>query len=229
MRQSLWISLLALGLVVGLVPMSQASIIYTSDPTLSDFTSGLTFGEFIAGPFGDIPAPHTPTVADINAGLRIFGNDSLDPVIVQFANPVSMIRVFSNIDHPEAQYDGYQYAIAGSNDGINYNPLFDVTDVNELVAPFTIKTFSGTGPLTVNNVLTPGAGPSGTVGYIADFSFSQSYSFYKFTESTLASNQNNVEPEFSAVGTPVPEPSSLLLFAGSLALLAARGRKLLAR
>jgi hypothetical protein len=76
--------------------------------------------------------------------------------------------------------------------------------------------------LTVNNVLTPGAGPGGTVGYIADFSFGPAYKFYEFGASTEAINSGNADQELTAVGTFVPktpEPTSLILVGTALLLL----------
>ena len=216
MTRSFKVSLLAVGLVLCVVPMALATT-YTADPTLSDFTAGMTYGTFTVFNSGDVGAPpYTPTTADVNAGLRVYNSTNNGQVVVQFADPVSVIRVFANIDHLGAAYDGYQYAILGSNDGVTYTPLFDALTVTGAGEPFTLGTFAGTAPTNVNNVLTPGAGPSGTVGYIADFSFAQGYSYYEFVASTVAVRSGNIEPEFSAVGTPVPEPTSLLLFGTGL-------------
>ena len=66
--------------------------------------------------------------------------------------------------------------------------------------PFTLGTFTGTAPLTVNNVLTPGAGPGGTVGYEASFTFGSAYSEYAFGASTFAVQSGNSDQELSAVG-----------------------------
>jgi len=196
--------------------MARATV-YTSDPTLSDFTSGITFGTFIAAPFGDsgTAVPYTPTVADVNAGLRVYGDDLTQPLIVEFSSPHSTIRVFPNIDHYGASYDGFQYSILGSNNNITYTPLYDTLTVLGTSEPFTIGTFSGTAPTSVNNVLTPGAGPSGTVGYIANFTFSQSYKYYEFGASTVGVNSGNADQELTAVGA-TPEPSSLLLMSSAI-------------
>jgi hypothetical protein len=216
--------------VLLIAPMAKADPIkfFTSDPNLADFTSGVTYyGTFINAPFGDLGGgvPYTPTTAQVNAGLRVYGNDSVDPVVLDFGLAVFTIRVFPNIDNFGSSYDGYQYSILGSNDNVNYMLLFDVTDVTGSVEPFTI---AKGGPLyRVNNVLTPGAGPNGTVGYIADFWFVQAFQFFKFEASTFARASGDVAPEFTAVGAAIPEPSSLLLLTAALAGLTLSGRKLL--
>jgi hypothetical protein len=231
-RQLLKISPFALGLVMGVPPMVYGGpVTYTSDSTLADFTSGVAYGQFIVGPSGDRTAPYTPTTANVDAGLRIYGF-GVGAVIVRFASAVSTIRVFPNLDHVGASYDGYQYAINGSNDGVAYTPLFDVLTVTGGSGPFTLGSFTGTAPTQVNNVLTPGAGPGGTIGYIPDFSFGAAYKYYRFDSSTFANNSANTEPEFSAVGTlgggdPTPEPTTFALFgAGLAALLLIRRRSM---
>src|SRR5207247_1418470 len=78
-----------------------------------------------------------------------------------------------------------------------------------------IKT-SGTAPTVVNNVLTPGVGPGGTVGYEADFSFAQAYQFYAFGASTVAFASGNADQELSAVAAMTPEPATWLLPATAL-------------
>jgi hypothetical protein len=133
-------SIVAFALALGI---AQANTVYTSDPNLSDFTSGVTYGTFIAAPFGDggTTPPYTPTTADVAAGLRVFGDDSSLPLVVEFASAVSDIRVFPNIDHFGFVYDGFQYTILGSNDGVIFTPLFDALTVAGAGEPFTLDTF----------------------------------------------------------------------------------------
>jgi PEP-CTERM motif len=185
---------------------------YTQDSTLSDFTNGITqYAQFTnTADTADLGLPYTPTAADVLAGYRVFGSNLTPAVDVAFSNPVSNIVVFANIDHFGSAFDGYQYTIYGSTDGITYTPLYDTLTVSGAVEPFTIDTYNGTAPTNVNNVLTGNAGPGGTTGYIADFTFGTAYQYYKFGASTEAVNSGNIEPEFSAVAT-TPEPNSLLL------------------
>lgn len=87
--------------------------------------------------------------------------------------------------------------------------------------PFTLGTFTGTPPSVVNNVLTPGAGPGGTVGYEADFSFGTAYTEYAFGASTDGINSGNSDQELSAVGAltvaAASEPASLAIIGIALA------------
>jgi hypothetical protein len=179
------------------------AILYTNDSTLADFTSPITtYGKFTTGTSdsNSFTLPYTPTVDNIAHGLRVIGNGDAAPIKVTFPSGVSKIRVFPSIDHVGASYDGYQYTISGSNDGVNFTPLFNATSVTGSGEPFTLGTFTGTAPFSVNNVLTAGAGPGGTVGYEADFSFSQAYQYYQFGASTQAVNSGNADQEFTAVG-----------------------------
>jgi hypothetical protein len=183
-------------------PTSPPSILYTQDSNLSDFTSNIgTCATFIQDSYGDKTLPYTPTAASLNSGLRSIGNGDSPPIVVRFPSQVSRIRVFPNIDHYGAAYDGFQYSISGSNDATTWAALFDATSVNGTSEPFTLGGFTGTPPLRVNNVLTPGAGPGGTVGYEADFSFSQPYQFYRFGSSTEAIGAGSPDQELSGVCT----------------------------
>src|SRR5258708_18432511 len=90
---------------------------YTSDPVLADFLTGnyATLSNFSSG---DTSSPYTPTNATISSGVRVYNGGAvagLDPannwIQATFSTAVSNIRVFSNIDHFGAPYDGYQYSI----------------------------------------------------------------------------------------------------------------------
>jgi hypothetical protein len=104
---------------------------------------------------------------------------------------------FPNIDKFGSPYDGCQYQIPGSNDGTHWTMLFDAVTVNGSGWPFTLGTVMGTAPFAVNNVLTPGAGPGGTVGYEADFRSIESYRFYAFGASTAAINSGDADQELN--------------------------------
>ena len=192
---------------------------YTSDPTLSDFFVGnyATLSNFSSG---DTSSPYTPTNSSISSGIRVYnggGITGLDPannwILATFSAPTSSIRVFANIDHYGAAYDGYQYAIEGSNNGTSWTNLFNALSVSNSGEPFTLVSSFGTPPSNVNNVLSNG----GPVGYIADFGFASAYKYYAFGASQVAFDQGNTDQELSAVGA-VPEPSTwamiILGFAG---------------
>jgi hypothetical protein len=215
-------------------PVAQAQI-YLSDPTIGNFTGPITsyatFSNYsgIDGGCGSgSPPTFTPTAAELAAtGCRVYNGtltgtglattvngQTNNWIEATFNSPVSTIIVFPNIDHLGAAYDGYQYSIAGSNDGTNWTMLFDATSVNGDGEPFTLGTFTGTQPLFVNNVLTPQTSGlpsscSGTdtpcaVGYIAFFDFGTAYKYYAFGVSTVAAGNNpqpNTDQELSAVGT----------------------------
>jgi hypothetical protein len=199
---------------------------YTSDTTLSDFTTGVTFATFSnrGALSGDLPGA-TPTVTTIDNGNRVYGNGDAPPVLVDLGTPSGNIRVFPNIDHLGSAYDGYQYTIAGSNDGVNYTPLFDALTVNGAGEPFTLGNFTGTAPTTVNNIILGVGGGEGVTGYIADFSFANAYRYYSFGASTVAIQSGNADQELSAVGTVAPEPASTTLMCVGCAILGLMARR----
>ena len=204
--------------------------VYTSDPSLADFTAGevyATFTHFTSGDAG--PSPYTPTNATISR--RVYDGNFTDPslpannwILATFAAPTSKIRVFENEDHFGAAYDGYQYTIYGQNKVGGFDFLYDTLTVAGSGEPFTIGSFSGTAPHHVNNVLSDG----GPVAYISDFTFGSAYSVYAFGASKVAIDQGNADQEFSAIGRPggVPEPATwammLVGFSGLGALLRRR-------
>jgi hypothetical protein len=236
------LSLLGGTLVLAVAGAAHAGPIYTQDPNLSDFASPTTsFSTFSNYAAGDVPGPtYTPTFATLSAGLRVYAGTfaasglpaSNNWILATFSAPVSQILVFPNIDHPDVAYDGYQYQIYGSNDLATWTPLFDALTATGSTPHFTLGSFTGTAPSVVNNTLTPGAGPGGTVGYAANFSFGTAFKFYAFGASTEAINSGNADQEFSAVSSvpaaspAVPEPSASFLFAtGLIGLLACSRRR----
>ena len=110
-----------------------------------------------------------------------------------------------------------------------YTSLFDPTAVAGTPEPFTLAAFTGTAPYQVNNVLSPGTGPGGQIGYVADFKFDQAYQYYSFGSSTAA-RSDNPDQEISAVGsldsTHMPEPGTywmMFIGAGLIGVRLARG------
>lgn len=196
---------------------AQATTVYTSNPSLSAFYSSsyATLSNYFAGDIG--PSTYTPTNATLNSGFRVYSGGAITGlttsnnwILASFAGPTARIRVFPNMDHLGAQYDGYQYTIAGSNNKTTWTQLFNVQTVAGSGEPFTLGTFTGTAPYRVNNVITPGSGPAGIVGYIADFNFGAAYQYYAFGASNVAFAQFNSDQELSAVGS-IPEASTWLM------------------
>jgi hypothetical protein len=220
------------------VSAANAATVYTSDTNLADFSTWGVIGTFTdyyayynpgnpsaPGAYGDVPPPqYTPTLANINDGLRVIGNGTAPPVTVAFSQAYSSIEVLPNIDHYGSSYDGFQYSISGCNgadclsssgayvSSSDWKPLFDTTSVVGAGEPFTLGTFTGTAPYSVNNVLTPGSDGAGdSVGYEAFFNFDTAYQYYAFGTSSFATT--NTEQEFTAVeGTAVPEPATWAMF-----------------
>jgi hypothetical protein len=209
-------------LVSGNVALAQS---YTNDTNIAHFTANIgsyaTLTNFNNSD-GNVTSPFTPTSTELaTTQFRVYNFPPFTPItglpatsnwlLATFSSPVSTIVVFPNIDHFGSNYDGYQYTIQGSNDGATWTPLFDALTVNGSVEPFTLGSFSGTAPSTVNNVLTPGSAPGsfGTVGYIATFNFRTPYKYYAFGTSSVATT--NTEQELSAVGAPAPTGETIFI------------------
>ena len=208
------IALLAAVVALGVAPMAHAQI-YLNDTDITKFTGPYSnFAAFTNFQNSDgcvTTTSFTPTANELaTSPCRVWGGTlagtGLSPsnnwIEATFSSPVSTIVVFPNIDHLGAAYDGYQYTIAGRNDGdTNWTVLFDATSVNGSGEPFTLGTSTGTKPLFVNNVVSPAVGPGGQVGYEAFFDFGTAYKYYAFGASTVAFAQGNSDQELSAVGT----------------------------
>ncbi|MEO8922964.1 MAG: PEP-CTERM sorting domain-containing protein [Caldimonas sp.] len=227
-RNSIFAAALA-AVAMGATTQAQA-VTYLSDSNLADFTLA-QYGTFTnrASLSGDLPGS-TPTNSTIDAGNRVYGADLSPPILVSFSAPTSGIRVFSNIDHLGSAFDGYQYTILGSNDGISYAPLFNALTVVGSGEPFTLGAYTGTAPTTVDNVLVGTGGGQGTTGYIADFTFATAYKFYEFGASNIATQMGNPDQELSAVGNlaPIPEPETyamMLAGLGAVGFIARRRAK----
>ncbi len=225
--------------LIGAGSQTAQAQIYLNDTTVSNFTGPITsyatFSNYTGFDAGAAP-PYTPTSATVASGLRVFGGtlagtglstlNGNNWIKATFSSPVSTIVVFPNIDHFGSFYDGFQYSIAGSNDGVTWTMLYDATGVSNAGEPFTLTAHTGTAPLFVNHVIppctlgfpvggggcldavkSPGSGPNGSVGYEAFFDFGTPYTFFAFGASTVASTPavgntpTNVDQEFSAVGT----------------------------
>jgi hypothetical protein len=203
--------------------------------TINELTAGITnyatFSNYTAGDAATLPPPFTPSSTElINDGWRVYSGETVtgisggDLILATFNNPVSSIRVFSSIDHTGSPFDGYQYSIFGSN-GNGWTSLFDAISVTGAAEPFTLNTYTGTAPTTVNNVVTGACGPQGgCVGYQADFSFTNAYQQYAFGPSTVAIAQGNSDQELSAVAQ-IPEPETYAMLLVGLGLIGFTARR----
>ncbi len=215
--------LLIPGVVVLTASLANASITYSQDTNVHDFTSTVSmYATFLSNGF-------TPTSAELEGSnpTRVIGK-GLDGLTVDFGagNQVSQIVVFNKIDHIGYAWDAFQpYRIYGSNNNVDFTPLTDAfsadrPDVPGIDQHFELSSYSGD-PFFVwiNNTIS-----SNNLGYETYLDFgSQSFRYYKFVYSTLTEqniNSNEWEVELSGVGAaaaPAPEPGTLLLLGSGLA------------
>jgi hypothetical protein len=210
---------------------AQASITYTQDTNLHDFTSTVNrYAEFITGS----GSPYTPTSADIESGKPNVVIGKLDGVTVDFGvgNETSKILIFNYIDHVGFAWDAFQpYRISGSNNNLTWTPLSDAISAFEADTPgvdphFTLKGSTGIEPIFINNTIS-----SNNLGYETYFDFSSAggpFRYYNFRYSTLTEQnvgQGEWEEELAGIasGDPpsVPDPSTwttMLIGAGSFGL-----------
>jgi hypothetical protein len=212
--------------LTGVLPALKAATVYTSNPNIGDFTADVHYPTLSNFLFADTGIPYSPSPVDIARGVRMIGGSTLAGlsgygwILASFSGAESTIRVFPNIDQITSPSGGFQYSIYGSNDGSDWTPLFDALTVGGTGQPFRLGTFTGTAPTRVNNVLTPGTGIDGTVGYEADFQFSVGYHEYAFGLSTIAMQHGDSMLRLSAVAA-VPEirvENSAFLIAGFAAV-----------
>lgn len=194
-------------------------VTYTADNNIGDFTGQVSEYAVISNfnqSDANLSSPFTPTAAELAAtGYWMWLGGALPGlaadnnwILATFSRAVSTILVFPSIDHPGLAYDGYQYSIYGSNDGVTWTPLFDALTVSGSGSTFTLASFVGTAPTSVNNIMTGGCTGGHCVGYEATFSFSKAYRLYAFGGSTEAINAGNSDQELSGVGAvlSVEEP-----------------------
>jgi len=210
--------LLIPGVVMFAASLANASITYSQDTNIHDFSSTVSkYATFMSNNF-------TPTSAEIegNNPIRVVGSD----VTVDFGagNQVSQIVVFNNIDHIGYAWDAFQpYRISGSNDNITFTQFTDAFSATPADVPGVDQHFELTsynGPFVwINNTIS-----NNHLGYetYLDFSSFGSFRYYKFSYSTLTHdhiNSGEWEVELSGVGAgvaPAPEPGSLLLVGSGL-------------
>lgn len=219
--------LLIPGVVVLAASLANASITYTQDTNVHDFTSTVNqYAEFITGS----GSPYTPTSADLESGSpkRVIGKDA--GIVVDFGvgAAVSKILIFNNIDHIGYAWDAFQpYRIYGSNDNVNFTQLSDAltaspADHGGVDQHFMLDSWRGTPPVFINNTVS-----SNGIGYETyfDFTATGSFRYYKFVYSTLTQNNinsNEWEEELSGIAeasAPAPEPSSMALIGSGLLTL----------
>jgi hypothetical protein len=96
MRSLIRISVITGSLILGTTSMLRATIVYTHDTTIGDFTSLVstyaTFSDFTGG---DVSSPFTPTSTELAAdGFRVFGGTLTGPNDPSFAGQNWFLATF---------------------------------------------------------------------------------------------------------------------------------------
>lgn len=172
--------------------------------------------------------------ADLAAGFANRGNSGFAMMIWDMGASYDTMRLFTHQDHYAGgpittdfvAQDVMEYSVWGSHDGDNFVLLSDVVafDIDGDGPGLPTYTFVGTAPTVVYR---GGSTEFGIVNaYTRDYTFSTAYRYYGIRTSSISltfTGGPDADPEIDAIyanqGPIVPEPGTLALSLGGLALL----------